>query len=169
MKEPNKLRKPRILRKRFIPDEIKDISEDQLLFRNDELLVTRWKPIKPRTDFYAGVSCVLLKEGFKISRFFDKEGRFLYWYCDIIDVEYDKEHDTYILADLLADVKILPDGEVRVLDLGEIAYATEKGLITFRQCMYALHTIDRLLTIIYEGKFPPDNSKEWFDGEYYNA
>ena len=44
------MKKPTVLRKRYIPFETVDISGDELISRSDELLVTRWKPIKIRSD-----------------------------------------------------------------------------------------------------------------------
>lgn len=40
----------RMLRKRFIPNEVIDISSDEILRRDDNLLVTKWLPIHPRGD-----------------------------------------------------------------------------------------------------------------------
>jgi uncharacterized protein len=155
------MKKPVLLRKRYIPQEIVDISSDELLLRSDELLVTRWVAIKPRGDFYGGISYAFLKEGFKLSKFYDAEGRFLYWYCDIIDVIHDEVKDTYILDDLLLDIKIMPDGLIKVLDADELAIALEKGLITQEQACRALKTLDKVLRMVYRGSFPPRECNEF--------
>lgn len=146
---------PTILRRRYIPYEIVDISGDELIFRNDELLVTRWRSIKPRPDFYGGISFTFINKGYKLGRFYDAGGRFLYWYCDIIEVLYDKNTDTYTLNDLLVDIKIMPDGTVKILDTDELAQAIEKGLVNSDQSCRALRTLNELLNIIYSGEFPP--------------
>ncbi|OGO83089.1 MAG: hypothetical protein A2Y21_06945 [Clostridiales bacterium GWC2_40_7] len=155
------MKKPVLLRKRFIPYEIIDISSDDLLFRDERLLVTRWKAIKPRTDFYGGISYTFLDEGIKLARFYNEQGIFLYWYCDIIDVLYNEERDEYTFLDLLVDVKILPGGAIRVLDTEELAEALEKGLVTLEQACRALRTLDRVLKLIYDNKFPPEECKEF--------
>jgi len=155
------MKKPVLLRKRFIPCEITNISSDDLLFRNDQLLVTRWKSIKPRADFYGGISYTFLKEGIKLARFYNEQGIFLYWYCDIIDVLYDEEKDEYTFEDLLVDVKILPDGTIKVLDTDELAEALEKGFITAEQACMALRTLDKVLKLVYNNKFPPEECKEF--------
>ncbi|HHW00576.1 MAG TPA: DUF402 domain-containing protein [Clostridiaceae bacterium] len=154
------MKKPTILRKRFIPYEIVDISGDELLYRDDDLLITKWYSIKPRSDFSSGVSYTFLNEGYKVRRFYSAQGIFLYWYCDIIDVEYDKENDKYILTDLLVDIKLMPDGALRVLDTDELAQALEQGLITVQQGCCALKKLDKILKMIYDGQFPPDICKK---------
>lgn len=153
------MKKPTILRKRYIPAETVDISGDELLFRSEELLVTRWIPIKPRADFSSGVSYTFLKEGYKISQFLGPDKELLYWYCDILDVHYDQERDTYLLVDLLVDMKVYPDGRVIVLDAEELAEALQQGLISVDQACRALKTLDRLLKMAYEGGFPPEECR----------
>jgi predicted RNA-binding protein associated with RNAse of E/G family len=154
----------RIMRKRYIPDETVDISGDELLFRSEELLITKWKTIKPKTDFTCGISYTFLKDGYKVSRFYNPEGKFLYWYCDIIDVEYRKEDDTFIIIDLLLDVKLFSDGAVKVLDADELAEALEMRLVTCGQACRSLRKLDNILKMIYGGSFPPavcNDSKYW--------
>jgi predicted RNA-binding protein associated with RNAse of E/G family len=150
------MKKPKMFRRRYIPNEIVDISNDNLLFRDEELLVTEWKPIKPRNDISRGVSYTYLNEGLKVSRFYDGKGNFAFWYCDIIEVEYDKENDTYTFNDLLVDIKVQPDGSPSILDISELAEALENDLITKEQAGDALKKMDKLLKMIYEGEFPPE-------------
>ena len=157
--------KPVILRKRFIPNEIVDISGDELLFRSEKLLVTRWKAIKQRDDLYGGISFTYLKEGIKVSRFYNANGDFLYWYCDIIDVSYDGSIDRYTFEDLLVDIKLMPDGQIRVLDADELAEALDKGLITSGHVLRALRSLDKVLNMIYDGRFPPKECNEF---DYHN-
>lgn len=146
---------PRILRKRFIPDEIVDISGDRILYRDDVLLVTAWKAIKARKDIFGGISFAFLDQGYKISRFYDAAGRFLYWYCDILEVTYQPDTDTYLLTDLLVDVKLTVQGELQVLDADELAEALETGMITAAQAADALRKLNSVLRMVYTGQFPP--------------
>ena len=139
----------RILRSRYIPLETIDLTADELLYRDENYLITRWTPIKPRKDIASGVSCVFLKKGWKISAFSDDSKKIVYWYCDIIDIEYDKETDTYLLNDLLADIKIMEDGKVQIIDLDELAIAFEEGLITKNQLISSLKKSNELLSLVY--------------------
>ncbi|QNU67665.1 DUF402 domain-containing protein [Ruminiclostridium herbifermentans] len=149
------MKKPSILRTRYIPFETVDISSDEMLFRDDEILITRWKAIKPRADISGGISYTFLKEGVKISRFYDAAKRFAYWYCDIIDVKYDSDIDQYTFIDLLLDVKLMPDGTMQVLDADELAVALEEGLITQEQACRSLKKMDSILQKVYKNSFPP--------------
>lgn len=130
--------------------------------------MTKWKAIKPRDDISGGISCAFIQEGYKISRFFDNNGKFMYWYCDIVDVDFDADSNTYMLTDLLVDVQIFENGDVKVLDTDELAEALEQGLIGTGQACKALRRLDKLLRMIYEGKFPPDifTSDIFREGEF---
>ncbi|MEN8907369.1 MAG: DUF402 domain-containing protein [Clostridiales bacterium] len=151
--------RPKMFRKRFIPMEIVDMKNDELIYRSDELIITRWKPFKLRHDFKGGVSYIFLKEGYKISRFYDEYKNLLYIYCDIIDTEYIEDKDKYIFTDLLADVKIYNDGRVVVLDLDEVADMLKEGVIDIDMAAKSLKRLDKLLNMIYKGNFPPDICK----------
>ena len=144
--------KPKLYRKRFIPDEIVYLKDDVIEYMNDRIIVTSWKSLRPRSDFVRGRSCYFLNEGYKISRFIDKDGILVYTYCDIISTEYSEAADEYIFNDLLVDVVVYNDGSVKVLDLGEIPEALECGLFTVELAKLALSATDRLLSIIYSGK-----------------
>ena len=63
------MEKPLMYRKRYIPDEIKSLNDDEILFINDEVIVTRWKTFKPKKEFSNGISYTFLNRGYKISKF----------------------------------------------------------------------------------------------------
>lgn len=144
---------PSIFRKRLIPDEIIPLKKDRVLYLDDAILVTDWSTIRPRNDFASGSSCYFFKEGLKISRFYDHEHRFLRWYCDIIDTQYDASSNTYIFTDLLADVEIYPDGSFKILDLDELAQAHASGLLSDALLEKSLLQLHYLLELIYTGQF----------------
>ncbi len=139
----------RIYRVRYIPSETIDLSSDKLLYRDNKFLITKWKPIKPRSDVLSGISCVFLEQGWKISAFFGQDNEIIYWYCDIVDISFNRETDTYYLYDLLTDIKILPDGRVEIIDLDELAIAFEENLITNEQLIKSLKQSNSLLDLIY--------------------
>lgn len=142
-----------IYRKRIVPEECVLLKGDTILYRDSDIIVTKWNALKPKKDLHHGFSCYFLKDGFKISKFYYEDGSLLYWYCDIISHTYDPEADTYVFTDLLADVIIYPDGRTRVVDLDELADALESGAITNAQAEDALRKLNKLLAIIYRNEF----------------
>lgn len=144
---------PILYRRRLIPEECVLLKDDKLLHRDNRIIVTSWNTLKPRKDIHHGCSCYYLEEGLKVSRFYKEDGSLLYWYCDIVDYDYDEKKDTYIITDLLADVIIYPDGFVKVVDLDELVTAREAGLLTDDMLKKSLLNLNYLLLIIYDGKF----------------
>lgn len=143
----------KILRRRYIPNEIVDISNDEIIEKSENLIVTKWVPIKPRLDFASGISYTMLDKGWKISKFFDSNNNFIYWYCDIIESSLDS--DTYTLTDLLVDLKIYPDGRYEILDMDELDETLQAGIITKKQYDDALAKLNGLLELVESGRFPP--------------
>ncbi len=142
-----------LYRKRIIPEECILLKDDVILYQDADMIVTKWRALKPKKDLHHGFSCYFLKDGFKISKFYCVDNSLLYWYCDIISHTYDAHTDTYIFTDLLADVIIYPDGRVKVVDLDEIADALETGAITSDQAQDALRKLNKLLSVIYRNEF----------------
>ena len=142
----------KIFRKRFIPNEVVDISEDEVLHMDEELIVTKWLPINPRGDIGSGISYSFIREGFKISKFFNTEGNFKCWYCDIIDYQYDNQNDEHTFIDLLVDVKADENWNYEVLDLDELAMAYKMDLITADILCDSLEKLNKLLAKIKSGE-----------------
>lgn len=142
-----------LYRRRLIPDEIVHLKDDVVLYHDDTVIITKWKTIKPRKDMDHGFSAYLLKEGIKVSKFYRADNSLLYWYCDIVDYEYDVQKNSYTSTDLLTDVVLYPDGKIKVLDLDELAEASAKDLISKGQLHSALVRTDKLLNIMYRNEF----------------
>ena len=137
----------------MIPEECLLLDKDVILYRDPEVIITKWDTIHPKKTLHHGYSCYFIDRGFKVSKFYDHDGNLISWYCDIICHTYDPETETYVFTDLLADVIVYPDGFVRVVDLDELAEALEKGLITQAQMSACLRQLNNLITIIYRDKF----------------
>ncbi len=145
---------PILYRRRIIPDECILLKGDEILSCDEERIVTKWNTLKPRNDFHHGYSCYFLKEGFKVSRFLKEDDTLVYWYCDIVDFDYRKETNELVVTDLLADVIVYPDGFVKVVDIDEMVEALDESSISLNTLRTGLMKLNRLLNIIYEGKFP---------------
>ena len=145
---------PVIYRKRIIPDECICLKDDIILYRDKEVIITKWTTLHPKKTLHHGYSCYFLERGFKISKFYNHNNELISWYCDIIKYNYDQESNTYVFTDLLVDVIVYPNGAVRVVDLDELADARAAGLISDDDMLLALRRADKLLGIIYKGAFP---------------
>lgn len=139
-----------LYRRRLIPNECIPLNKDIILHSDENLIITKWNTLKPRSDFHHGYSAYYLNEGYKISHFYDSENNLVYWYCDIITHNVEKEDDL-IITDLLADVIVYPDGFVQVLDMDELCGARENQLITEDEFFLAIKQLGGLLDIIYRG------------------
>lgn len=144
---------PELYRKRLIPAQNIPLKDDTILFFSDEIIVTKWNTINPKTEFNHGTSCYFLKDGIKVSKFYKADNTLLYWYCDIVEYEYDKALNRLTVVDLLADVLIYPDGTVRVVDLDEMADALEAGIISPGLMKQGLYRLNNLLSLIYNDDF----------------
>lgn len=142
-----------LYRKRFIPNEIVHLKDDIILHYENNLIITKWNTLKPRPDTARGISAYYIDLGFKVSKIYDKNDNLVYWYCDIITTDSFQNEQSIIFEDLLVDVVVYEDGFIKVLDVGELAQALDKDLITPSQLKRALHILDNLLQIIYTGQF----------------
>lgn len=141
----------KLYRKRIIPEECILLEDDIVLYRDQEVIITKWNTIRPKKTLHHGYSCYFLERGFKVSKFYDHDSNLISWYCDIISHTYDEAADTYVFTDLLVDVIVYPDGFVRVVDLNELADAARDGLLSAEQMQLALRRTDKLLSLIYKG------------------
>ena len=145
--------RPRLFRRRFIPDENIELKDDMFLALEPNLIITSWNVLKPRRDISRGVSAYFIDKGIKVSKVFDNAGQMVYWYCDIIETHYDEKENIYTFNDLLIDVVVYPDGQVEVLDMDEFADAMEQGILSVGTIAHAMRATDDLLHTIYAGEF----------------
>lgn len=144
---------PILYRRRIIPQECVLLKDDIILSCDEEHIVTSWHALHPKKDLHHGSSCYFLKEGYKVSKFCRENGALLYWYCDIVDYEFHPSDNHLIVTDLLADVIVYPDGFVKVVDLDELVTALDADSIDINILKSSLMRLDKLLKIIYSGKF----------------
>lgn len=152
----------KLYRQRLIPAECILLKDDIIVAQDDEVLITKWNTINPKTQFSHGCSCYFFKEGIKVSKMYRADGSLLHWYCDIVDYSYDEAEESLTVVDLLADVIISPEGRMKVVDLDELAEALERDLITKEQMTTCLRNLNHLLTLVYRDKF--DRLQSRLDG-----
>lgn len=144
---------PILYRRRIIPEECILLKDDVILSCDEEHIITSWNALHPKKDLHHGMSCYFLKEGFKISKFCHEDDSLLYWYCDIVDYNYNSSDNSLIVTDLLADVIIYPDGFVKVVDLDELVTALESRSISLDTLKSSLMQLNKLLNLIYSNQF----------------
>lgn len=138
-----------ILRKRFIPNETTYLNKDTIYEMTSERIMTGWHTIKPRADIAGGLSAYYPEHGIKLSRIYNHNHQLVYWYCDIIRMQYTPDQVYY--EDLLLDVILMPNGQIKVMDADELASALEQGLIDQETACLALRRLNDFLTTIYDG------------------
>jgi len=141
-----------LYRKRLIPDECICLNNDNIIVQNNTQIITIWKTLHPKTEFAKGISYYVIDKGWKISKFYSEQDELVYIYCDIIDTFYDENTDSYTFTDLLADVIVENNGDVKVIDLDELATALKSDIISSHMIVTALNRLDALLKIIYSGE-----------------
>ena len=142
-----------IYRKRLIPNECILLKDDIILEANDDYILTKWNTIKPKKDLHHGFSCCYFNKGIKVSKFYREDGSLIYWYCDIVSCEWNEDKTVLTTTDLLIDILIYPNGQLKVLDLDELADAADKNLISNELLKDSLRKADALLQDIYAGNF----------------
>ena len=143
----------KLYRKRYYPEEIIYLKDDIILTQEKDLIITSWDTLKPRSDISSGISAYYMDKGFKVSKIYNSDHQLVYWYCDIIDTDYDAPANSITFTDLLIDIIVYEDGTVQVVDLDEIGLMLEQGRIDIKKASGALKTANCLLTEIYAGNF----------------
>ena len=138
-----------IRRIRLIPRESILLTDDVVLLRDDDRIITSWNAFHTRPDLVRGLSVYYLKEHLKLSKVFHEDHDY-HWYIDLADYYFTEDGKELVMTDLLADVAITRDGQIRVLDLGELADAHSEGLISDALLKKSLYTLDRLLRELYQ-------------------
>ena len=54
------MKRPTLYRKRLIPEECILLKDDELLYRDEKTIITRWNTLKPKKDLHHGFSCYFL-------------------------------------------------------------------------------------------------------------
>jgi len=135
-----------------MPEEVMELRDDEVLRADEDVIVTRWFTPNPKPEFTHGASCCFRKEGYKVSKMFGEGNAFRYYYCDIVELS-EPEAGSVVCEDLLLDVVVYADGTSHVLDLDEAVSAYREGIIGTEQLLRALDALDRLLKVIYAGRF----------------
>ncbi len=144
---------PELYRRRYVPNELIHLKDDIIIKQASGLIITKWDTLKPRADINRGISAYFMNDGYKISKVYNHQNELVYWYCDIIDTEFNEEDNAYIFHDLLIDILVRPDGSIQIVDLDELGDLLSEGKITPSISAKALKTADTLLKLMYNNRF----------------
>ncbi len=144
-----------LYRKRHIPSEDLLLKDDVILFQSADYIVTKWNVPKNRSDFNNGYSILDFKNHIKFSKILNDD-KLVYYYIDIVD--YEIAENTCRSIDLLVDIVIMPNGNIKVLDLEELEDASKSNLITIDDVFRALKYTNNFLEKIYN-----DDIKQYFE------
>ncbi|MGD8190975.1 DUF402 domain-containing protein [Brevibacillus ginsengisoli] len=91
---------------------------------------------------------------FVMTTIFNERQEIVQWYIDICEQIGKDEREIPWFDDIYLDIRVLPTGEVDVLDADEIEEALSQGVITNDQHEKAWKELNRLLALIRNRSFP---------------
>ncbi len=115
---------------------------------------------KPDPKGYRVIWFVFRNKWFDAGRFLDSMGRFLGYYCDIIEPIRVFTSKRVEVTDLFLDLWVYPDGDTRRLDEDEFEEAVKRDVIKQELAKTALSELAKLEWDVREGRFPPSAMAE---------
>lgn len=96
----------------------------------------------------------LVDRGYTISKVFNKQGEWLYYYCDIMEMKHVGQM-RYVMVDFILDLIVHANGSYEVLDIDEFADAIEKGEIVRTKQVYTLRRLHEMIRLQEKRKLIP--------------
>ena len=107
---------------------------------------------------FLAVWFIFRRRWYDVRKFYDQNGRFTGYYCDIIRPVarlLSSSSKTSIITDLFLDLWISGDGRWVVLDEDQLERAIAKHFISSSLAMRARRELDVLIGLVKAGRFPP--------------
>jgi predicted RNA-binding protein associated with RNAse of E/G family len=92
---------------------------------------------------------------FSVGKIRDLDGKHTGYYCDIITPPRLLGDSDVEITDLFLDLWVAPDMRYKVLDEEELDDALQKGWIPEQTCKKARTELQKLVTLVKNGNFPP--------------
>jgi len=112
---------------------------------------------------YSAIWFIFKNRWYDVGKFYDLSGKWLGYYCDIIQpvpkLLADKSR-TVNLTDLYLDIWISPENKFLILDENELAIAVEKKHITHKMAERIKYQMNILIQTIRKGEFPSNRVKK---------
>jgi len=111
---------------------------------------------------YWAVWFVFRGKWFDVGKFFDASGKWLGYYCDIIEplTRLIRGSRTSVISDLFLDIWITPHNDCYVLDEDEFESAIRSRSVTKSVAEKARSQLQLLIKKIEQGDFPPSQVRE---------
>jgi predicted RNA-binding protein associated with RNAse of E/G family len=150
-----------------LPNQAMDVYDD-LVYKSENVIVGRGRTTSVHSVVFndevvlaAGFQIVhfeLTGRWFTVGKIRNLQGKHTGYYCDIVTPPR-LSHDGVELTDLFLDLWVSPDLRYKVLDEEELEDAFQKGWITKLLYDKAKKELEKLISKVKEGKFPPPNVK----------
>jgi len=126
----------------------------------------------PRREFgkvvvangFVAVWFIFRRRWYDVGKFYDRNGKFTGYYCDIIRPIaklLSSTSKTSIITDLFLDLWISLDGRCVVLDEDQLERATAKHVISSSLAMRARRELNILIGSVKAGRFPPKSIRRF--------
>lgn len=115
--------------------------------------------VKILDNGYRGVYYEIVDDWYDVVRIFDRDEKFIGYYCDI-KTPSKRFEGGFELTDLFLDLWVFPDMKWRILDKEEFDEAVIKGWIDRETASIAMKKIIYLIGQVTEGDFPPKKIRE---------
>lgn len=151
-----------------LPDNALNLHDD-LVYRSKEIIVGKSQirsvnsvVFDGKTVLASGYQIVyfeMMKKWFSVGKIRDLDGKHTGYYCDIITPPRLLEEGVVEITDLFLDLWVSPDLRYKVLDEEELEDALEKGWIAKQLYEKSRKELEKLVTSVKQGDFPPPSVK----------
>ena len=147
-----------------LPDNVLDLDDD-LVYMSKGIIVGKSQIRSANSVVFDGKTVLapgylivyfeLMRKWFSVGKIRDPSGKHTGYYCDIISHPRLLEDGGVEITDLFLDLWVAPDLRYKVLDEEELEDAVEKGWITEQLYEKARVELEKLVTSVRQGNFPP--------------
>jgi predicted RNA-binding protein associated with RNAse of E/G family len=147
-----------------LPDNVLDLDDD-LVYRSKGIIVGKSQIRSANSVVFDGKTVMasgyliayfeMMRKWFSVGKIRDPSGKHTGYYCDIISPPRLLEDGGIEITDLFLDLWVAPDLRYKVLDEEELENALEKRWITKPLYEKARIELEKLITSVRQGNFPP--------------
>ena len=147
-----------------LPDNVLDLHDD-LVYRSKEVIVGKSHIRSANSVVFDGKTVLasgyqivyfeMMRKWFSVGKIRDLNGKHTGYYCDIITPPRLLIDGVVEITDLFLDLWVSPDLRYKVLDEEELEDTLEKGWIAKQLYKKSRIELEKLVTSVKRGDFPP--------------